>query len=251
MQLFCAIDLLGGRVVRLARGAFDAVTVYNEDPVAQARGFKDEGAEWLHVVDLDGARTGVPSNCATIEAIIAATGLKVEVGGGVRSLETLERLVRAGASRVVLGTQLVTNPAFVQEAVSRYDDVICAGVDARSGEVAIEGWREGAGVAATELIEELKGWGIRHLVYTDIARDGMQTGIDTAAYERVARCAGFPVTASGGVSALDDLRALAKLGDEVVDAAIVGRALYEGSFTVTAALGELSKPVEAQEDDSC
>jgi phosphoribosylformimino-5-aminoimidazole carboxamide ribotide isomerase len=242
MQLLFAIDLLGGRVVRLARGAFDAVTVYNEDPVAQACGFRDEGAEWLHVVDLDGARTGMPANYEVIAALIAASGLKVEVGGGVRSLEALERLVEAGASRVVLGTRLITDPAFAQEAVCRYGDVICAGVDARLGKVAIEGWREGTGVTASELVGELKSWGIRHLVYTDIARDGMQTGIDAAAYERMARRAGFPIIASGGVSTLDDLRALAALGDETVEGAIIGRAIYEGSFTVAEALELLKSP---------
>jgi phosphoribosylformimino-5-aminoimidazole carboxamide ribotide isomerase len=240
VHLLFAIDLLGGRVVRLARGAFDAVTVYNEDPVAQARAFQDEGAQWLHIVDLDGARTGLPTNTAVIEAIIKTNGLKVEVGGGVRSLETLERLVQAGASRVVLGTRLITNPDFAQEAVARYGDIICAGVDARSGEVAIEGWREGAGIAATELVKTLKDWGIRHLVYTDIARDGMQTGIDAEVYRQMARCAGFSVTASGGVSTLDDIRALATLGDEVVEGAIIGRAIYEGNFSVAEAISLLN-----------
>jgi phosphoribosylformimino-5-aminoimidazole carboxamide ribotide isomerase len=241
MHLLFAIDLLDGRVVRLARGAFDAVTVYNEDPVAQACDFRDRGAEWLHVVDLDGARTGSPANSAVIEAIIATSGLKVEVGGGVRSLETLEHLVRAGAARVVLGTRLITDPDFVREAVARYGDVICAGVDARSGEIAIEGWREGAGVAAAEFVETLRDWGIRHLVYTDIARDGMQTGIDAGAYEQMARCAGFPITASGGISTLDDIRALAALGDEIVEGAIIGRAIYEASFTVSEALEERAR----------
>jgi phosphoribosylformimino-5-aminoimidazole carboxamide ribotide isomerase len=241
MHLLPAIDLLGGKVVRLARGDYDAVTIYNDDPIAQARGFRDDGAEWLHVVDLDGARTGVPSNSDVVASIVAATGLKVEVGGGIRSLQALERIVEAGACRVVLGTRLVTGPAFVQEAVCRYGDVICAGVDARSGEAAIEGWREGAGVTADELVIQLREWGIRHLVYTDIARDGMQTGIDAAAYERLAGLAGFAVTASGGISTLDDLRALAALGDSVIEGIIVGRALYEASFTVPEALTLLRK----------
>ncbi|MDR1015320.1 MAG: 1-(5-phosphoribosyl)-5-[(5-phosphoribosylamino)methylideneamino]imidazole-4-carboxamide isomerase [Coriobacteriales bacterium] len=239
MYLLPAIDLLGGKVVRLARGDYDAVTVYSDDPVEQASRFSAEGAQWLHVVDLDGARTGVPANSAVVEAVIAATGLKVEVGGGVRSLEALERLASAGASRVVLGTRLATDPGFAREAAARYGDLVCAGVDARAGEVAIEGWREGAGVAATELVAGLAALGIRHLVYTDIVRDGMQTGIDAEAYRRMARCAGFPVTASGGIAALDDLRALAALGDKAIEGVIVGRALYEGSFTVHEALGAL------------
>jgi phosphoribosylformimino-5-aminoimidazole carboxamide ribotide isomerase len=239
MYLLPAIDLLGGKAVRLARGDYNAVTVYNDDPVDQARRFRDEGAEWLHVVDLDGARSGTPSNSPIIEAVIAATGLRVEVGGGVRTLESIERLVAAGASRVVIGTRLATDPAFARKAVGRFGDIVCAGVDARAGEVAIEGWRQGGGVAAAELVEQLAGWGIRHLVYTDIARDGMQTGIDAAAYGQLARVAGFPVTASGGISTLDDLRALAALGDDLVEGAIAGRALYERTFTVTEAIALL------------
>jgi phosphoribosylformimino-5-aminoimidazole carboxamide ribotide isomerase len=157
----------------------------------------------------------------------------------VRTLESIERLVAAGASRVVIGTRLVTDPAFARKAVERFGDIVCAGVDARAGEVAIEGWRQGSGVAAAELVEQLAGWGIRHLVYTDIARDGMQTGIDAAAYGQLARAAGFPVTASGGISTLDNLRALAALGDDLVEGAIAGRALYERAFTVTEAIALL------------
>ncbi|MDR3053328.1 MAG: 1-(5-phosphoribosyl)-5-[(5-phosphoribosylamino)methylideneamino]imidazole-4-carboxamide isomerase [Coriobacteriales bacterium] len=239
MYLLPAIDLLGGKAVRLAKGDYNAVTVYNDDPVEQAELWALGGARWIHVVDLDGARTGQPHNAALIERIIAAAGVKVEVGGGVRSLATIERLVKAGASRVVLGTKLVSDPTFAQEAVAQFGDIICAGVDARDGEVAIEGWRAGAGVPATELIAQLAGWGIEHLVYTDIARDGMQTGIDAAAYERVSAYAGFPVTASGGISTLDDLRALAAQGPLVIEGAIAGRALYEGSFRIEDAIAVL------------
>jgi phosphoribosylformimino-5-aminoimidazole carboxamide ribotide isomerase len=236
VYLLPAIDILGGKAVRLAKGDYNAVTVYNDDPVDQARLFKGQGASWIHVVDLDGARTGLPANAEIVERIIAATGLKIEVGGGIRSLAAVERFAMAGASRIVLGTKLVTDPAFAREAVATFGDLICAGVDAHDGEVAVEGWREGSGVPAAELIAELKGWGIRHLVYTDIARDGMQTGIDAAAYGHIARQAGFPVTASGGISTLDDLRALAALGDALVEGAIAGRALYENSFTVAQAI---------------
>ncbi|MDR1422110.1 MAG: 1-(5-phosphoribosyl)-5-[(5-phosphoribosylamino)methylideneamino] imidazole-4-carboxamide isomerase [Coriobacteriales bacterium] len=241
MQLLPAIDLLGGRVVRLARGNFDAVTIYNDDPLAQAQLFADQGVRWLHVVDLDGARTGTPFHLATIEALVACPGLSVEVGGGVRSLETVERLAQAGAQRIVIGTQLISDPEFCRIALRDFGDLICAGVDARNGEVAIEGWREGSGVPAVELIAELAFWGVRHLVYTDIIRDGMQTGIDGAAYQRVAACAGFAVTASGGIGTLDDLRELAVLGDNIVEGAIVGRAIYEGNFTPTEALQAISE----------
>lgn len=239
MILLPAIDILEGKAVRLARGDYDLVTVYNADPVDQARVFKQQGASWIHVVDLDGARTGLPRNAEIVERIIAATGLNIEVGGGIRSLAAIERFAAAGASRVVIGTKLVTDPTFAREAVAAYGDLICAGVDAHDGEVAIEGWREGSGLPAAELIAELKAWGIRHLVYTDIARDGMQTGIDAAAYGRIASQAGFPVIASGGISTLDDLRALAAFGSLAIEGAIAGRALYEGAFTVEQAISVL------------
>ncbi|MDR2109398.1 MAG: 1-(5-phosphoribosyl)-5-[(5-phosphoribosylamino)methylideneamino]imidazole-4-carboxamide isomerase [Coriobacteriales bacterium] len=239
MFILPAIDLLEGKAVRLAQGDYAAVTVYNNDPVAQAQQFAQAGAEWLHVVDLEGARSGRPAAAALIEQIIAATGLKVEVGGGVREMQTLQRWIEAGASRVVIGTQLARDPAFARAAAARFGEAVVAGVDARDGEVAIEGWREGSGIAAEELVAELTGWGIRHLVYTDISRDGMQTGINAPAYARIARVAGFAVTASGGITSLDDLRALAALGDDVVEGAIAGRALYERAFTVEQAVGLL------------
>ena len=242
MIVFPAIDLLGGRAVRLAQGDYDRVTVYNEDPVAQAREFAEAGAEWVHVVDLDGARDGVPGNTAVIERIVSEVGIPVQTGGGIRTLDTLERLAAAGASRMVLGTKLATDPAFVRAAVERFDDRICAGIDARDGLVAVEGWREGTATPAAELVAELRDFGIRHLVYTDISRDGMQTGVSVDAYEQISETAGFPVIASGGVSTLDDFRELAALGPDVIEGAITGRALYEGSFklkhAIRAARGE-------------
>ena len=242
MIVFPAIDLLGGRAVRLAQGDYDRVTVYNEDPVAQAREFAEAGAEWVHVVDLDGARDGVPGNTAIIERIVSEVGIPVQTGGGIRTLDTLERLSAAGASRMVLGTKLATDPAFVRAAVERFGDKIIAGIDARDGLVAVEGWREGTATPAAELVAELRDFGIRHLVYTDISRDGMQTGVSVDAYEQISETAGFPVIASGGVSTLDDFRELAALGPDVIEGAITGRALYEGSFklkhAIRAARGE-------------
>lgn len=242
MIVFPAIDLLGGRAVRLAQGDYARVTVYNEDPVAQAREFADAGAEWIHVVDLDGARDGVPGNTDVIERIVAEVGIPVQTGGGIRTLETLGRLDAAGASRMVLGTKLATDPAFVREAVSAFGEKIVAGIDARDGMVAVEGWRAGTATPAPELVAELRDLGIRHLVYTDISRDGMQTGVNVDAYEQIAETAGFPVIASGGVSTLDDFRELAALGPDTIEGAITGRALYEGAFklkhAIRAARGE-------------
>jgi len=234
--VFPAIDILGGKAVRLAQGDYDRVTVYNDNPFVQAKLFAEQGAEWVHVVDLDGARTGVPENIRIIERIANDSGLKVEVGGGIRSLATLKRLAFAGVLRCVLGTKLVTDHEFVDEAVAKYGDRVVAGIDARDGMVAVEGWREGTATPADELVGELAALGMRHLVYTDISRDGMQTGINAPAYSHVASVAGFPVVASGGVSTLDDIRALLALGPEVIEGVIAGRAIYEGAFTLPEAL---------------
>ena len=243
MIVFPAIDLLGGKVVRLAQGDYERVTVYAEDPVAQAREFAAAGAEWLHVVDLDGARDGVPGNTAVISDIAREVDLPVQVGGGIRTLEALGGLAEAGVARMVLGTKLATDPGFVREAVSRFGgESIVAGVDARDGMVAVEGWREGTATPAADLVAELRDLGVRHLVYTDISRDGMRTGVDIDAYEAIAEAAGFPVIASGGVSTLDDFRELAAAGPDVMEGAITGRALYEGAFklkhAIRAARGE-------------
>lgn len=238
MIVFPAIDILGGKAVRLKQGDYDQVTVYNEDPVEQARIFAAQGAEWVHVVDLDGARSGVTSNIEIVERIASEVGLKVEIGGGIREIQTLERLLAAGAARAVIGTKLVTDPQFVRAATARFGDRIVAGVDARDGQVAIEGWREGTATPSEELIAELRDLGVRHLVYTDISRDGVLTGINSAAYARVAEVAGFPVVASGGVSTLWDIKAIRALGDDVVEGVICGRAIYENQFTLPEALAE-------------
>jgi phosphoribosylformimino-5-aminoimidazole carboxamide ribotide isomerase len=236
MQLFPAIDILDNKAVRLLKGDYQAVTVYNDDPVDQAKRFAAAGAKWVHIVDLEGARSGVPTQLSTIEAIVNTTGLKAEVGGGVRKLQHIQSLQDVGVSRVVLGTGLVKDPTFAFEAIERYGNLICAGVDSLNGEAAVEGWQEGSGYTTEQLIKNFKDRGLQHLVYTDIARDGAQTGIDHTAYRTIAGYAGFPVTASGGITSLDDIRALAALGDQVVEAAIVGRAIYEHNFTVEQAL---------------
>lgn len=235
MDLLPAIDILDGRAVRLAKGDYDKVTVYNEDPVSQAQAFEEMGATWIHVVDLNGAKSGIPENIELIEKIMAKTLLKVENGGGIRSMQTLQRLYDAGVSRVVLGTSLITNKEFAAEAVAKFGGMLTAGVDARGGEVAIEGWREGAGVPAEELIAEMADLGFQHLVYTDIARDGMQTGIDDQAYIRIAQVFRNPVIASGGVTNMGDLRRLGKQAS-AIEGVITGRAVYERTLDVSEAL---------------
>jgi len=241
--VFPAIDILGGRAVRLAQGDYERVTVYNEDPVAQARSFAEQGAEWIHVVDLDGARDGTPGNIEVVERLAREVGLPVQNGGGIRTLGTMQRLADAGVTRMVLGTKLATDPGFVRDAISRFGpEGVVAGIDARDGMVAVEGWREGTSTPAADLVAELRDLGVRHLVYTDISRDGMRTGVNVDAYEIIAETAGFPVIASGGVSTLDDFRELAALGPDTVEGAITGRALYEGAFklkhAIRAARGE-------------
>lgn len=232
MYLLPAIDILEGRAVRLAKGNYSQVTVYNDDPVDQARKFEAQGATWIHVVDLDGARTGVPENIAIVERIVQETSLSVEIGGGIRTLKTLERLADIGAARMVLGTALVNDPELARAAVERVGgDRLTAGIDAKGGEVAVSGWIEGSGIAACDLAREMGKAGFKHIVYTDIARDGMQTGLDVQAYVQMAEAFGHPVIASGGVASVADIERLAPVAASI-EGVITGRAVYEGTLTV-------------------
>ena len=240
MYLLPAIDILDGKAVRLAKGDYDQVTVYNDDPVEQAKRFEAEGATWLHVVDLDGAKSGRSENARTIERIASATALKVEVGGGIRSMGTLASLRDAGAARMVLGTALVNDPDFAQAAIEEYGDALAAGIDAKGGEAKVAGWREGSGVQAVDLARHVASLGYAHLIYTDIARDGMQTGIDPAAYAAMADAFGHPVVASGGVASVADIEALAAVAASI-EGVIAGRAIYEGSLGVAEGVAACAK----------
>ena len=235
MYLLPAIDILEGKAVRLAKGDYARVTVYNDDPVEQAKVFEDAGAEWIHMVDLDGAKTGEPVNIAVIERILASTSLHIEIGGGIRNLDTCARLADAGASRMVLGTALVRDPEFAQAAIEEYGDMLAAGIDAKDGEVAVAGWREGGGIDAAELAARMSALGYRHLVYTDISRDGMQTGLERAAYERMADAFGHPVIASGGVASMADIDRIAPIASDI-EGIIAGRAIYEGTLPLREAI---------------
>lgn len=240
MILFPAIDLIAGKVVRLRRGDRSQMDVYSTDPVSVARGFVDSGASWVHVVDLSSAfeedESARAANDAAIKALCHVDGISVDVGGGVRTSERIDELARAGASRIALGTVLVRDAAFARMAARVYGELLVADVAAAGGKVKVNGWRDGVGIDADELVSQLSGYGFRHLVFTDISRDGMQTGIDVDAYRHIAQVAGFPVVASGGIATLDDVRALASAGDGVVEGAITGRAIYEGNFTLEEAL---------------
>lgn len=240
MILFPAIDLIDGKVVRLERGDRSRMTVYSDDPVAVARSFADAGAHWVHVVDLSAAfgedEPARAANLRAIRAICGIEGLSVDAGGGVRSLARIDELAAAGAARIALGTVLVTEPGFAEVAARGFGELLVADIAAREGQVKVNGWRDGVQREALDLVAELAALGFKRLVFTDIARDGMQTGIDVDAYRAIARTAGFPVVASGGISTLDDIRRLAAAGDGVIEGAITGRALYEGSFALEDAL---------------
>lgn len=245
MILFPAIDLVAGQVVRLERGDRSHMKVYSADPVAQARAFLEEGASWVHVVDLSAAleedEDARAANTAAIRAICQIDGLSVDVGGGVRSLARIDELAGFGCRRIALGTVLVTEPGFAEVAARGFGELLVADVAARDGMVKVNGWRDGAGRSVEDVVGDLAGLGFHHLVFTDIARDGMRTGVDVDAYRRIASLAGFPVVASGGISSVDDIRALAAAGEDVIEGAITGRAVYEGVFTVAEALAAASE----------
>lgn len=240
MELFPAIDLLDGRAVRLYQGDYDRETVYNDDPVAQAMAFAAEGARWIHVVDLDAARTGTPRNREVIAAIAAAVGVPIQTGGGVRDEAAAEALFDAGVARVVLGTAALEDPALVRALASRH--AVAVGLDARGREVAVRGWEQGSGRDLLDVAREFADAGVDALIVTEIGRDGTLQGPDLEGLGDVLEATELPVIASGGVGSLDDLRALTSLrtSGRRLAGAIVGRALYEGSFTLTEALAEVT-----------
>jgi phosphoribosylformimino-5-aminoimidazole carboxamide ribotide isomerase len=229
-----AIDLLGGKVVRLHRGSYDAVTVYDEDPVGRARRFRADGAERLHVVDLDGARAGRCVQSDVIRDIVAAFGASVQVGGGVRSREAFESYVACGAERIVLGTAAVRDTALVRALATEHPRRVIVAVDAKNGMVATDGWESVSEKRAVDVARAFADVPIFAVLYTDVARDGTREGPDFALTVTLARETGLSVIASGGIGSLDDLRALAS--HPGIDAAIVGRALYDGVFTLSDAL---------------
>jgi phosphoribosylformimino-5-aminoimidazole carboxamide ribotide isomerase len=236
MQLYPAIDLRGGRAVRLYQGDYARETVYSDDPVAQAVAFADDGAEWIHVVDLDAARTGRPENRAAIAAIAAAVDVPVQTGGGVRDEAAADALFSAGVARVVIGTAALEQPALVGRLAARAP--VAVGLDARGREVAVRGWEEGSGRDLLDVARQFADVGVEALVVTEIGRDGTLEGPDLAGLAEVLEASALPVIASGGVGTLDDLRRLAALGaaGRELSGAIVGRALYEGAFTLSDAL---------------
>lgn len=239
MILYPAIDLKDGNCVRLLRGEMEAATVFGTDPAAQARAFQDAGAEWLHMVDLNGAFAGRPVNGAAVEAILGTINIPVQLGGGIRDMATVEGWLAKGLSRVILGTVAVENPDLVRQAAAAFPGRIAVGIDARGGRVATRGWATETEVMATDLARRFEDAGVAAIIYTDIDRDGAMQGPNIAATEGLARAVGIPVIASGGVSSLDDLRALAQT--QVIAGAISGRALYDGAIDLAEALALLKR----------
>ena len=239
MEIFPAIDLLGGQVVRLYQGDYGKKSTFGDDPAAFAKQFEKAGARYLHLVDLDGAKAGMPQNFDAVRRIAAGTGLFIEFGGGVRDVETVERCFAAGVGRVILGTAALNNRPFFQRMVEKYGDAIAAGVDARDGRVAVEGWLQTSETDSIVFCEQLKKTGVKYIVYTDISRDGTGLGVSGELYRRLVEIGGVNFTDSGGVSTAGDIVKLAKIG---VYAAIVGKALYNGAIDLDAALRLAEQP---------
>jgi len=235
-----AIDLKDGRCVRLRQGDMAAETIYSEDVVAVARKWQQCGAGLIHVVDLNGAVDGEPKNLPHIEAVRRAVTVDVQVGGGIRTIETVRRYLKAGVSRVVLGTVALTDRAFLEQACTEFPRQIVLGLDARDGKVAVKGWTAVSETKAIDLLKEVSGLAIGAVIYTDIARDGMLNGPNLTALKEVADCSAFPVIASGGISRIEDLLAVRSLGARI-EGAIVGKALYDGKLDYRAAVAAVSK----------
>ena len=236
MQIFPAIDLSGGQVVRLYQGDYDKMTVYGADPCAVARDFIDAGAKYLHVVDLDGAKDGTLANFESIAAIAKQGGLYIEVGGGIRTEERIRQYLDLGVSRCILGTVAVKDFEFTARMARKYGDAIAVGVDARDGFVAINGWKELSSETGIDFCRRLYDAGVKTVIYTDISRDGAEKGTNLELYRQLAQIGGLNITASGGVSSLAELRELQHIGTH---AAILGKALYTGRLDLKTVIEEV------------
>ena len=236
MQIFPAIDLRGGQVVRLYQGDYDQETVYAADPCAVARDFLAAGARYLHVVDLDGARDGTLANFETIAALVRQGGLYIEVGGGIRTEERIRRYLDLGVGRCILGTIAVKDFAFTERMAKKYGDRIAVGVDARDGFVAVSGWKELSAERGVDFCRRLRDAGVKTVIYTDISRDGAEQGTNLDLYRELAGIEGLDITASGGVSSIEELRELQAIGTK---AAILGKALYTGRLDLKTVMKEV------------
>ncbi len=233
MNIFPAIDLFGGNAVRLFKGDYNQMTVYNTDPAAVAEAFRAQGASFLHMVDLEGARDGGTPNKDTIRRVVSDTKLFTELGGGIRTLRTIEDYLEIGVNRVILGTAAVTEPGFVEEAVKRYGAHIAVGADLRDGQVAIKGWTERTGADGMEFCRRMEALGVSTMIVTDISRDGAMRGTNRALYKTLSETVNMQIIASGGVSTLDDVAALRAMN---LYGAIIGKAYYTGAIDLAKAI---------------
>ncbi|MCE5284374.1 MAG: 1-(5-phosphoribosyl)-5-[(5-phosphoribosylamino)methylideneamino]imidazole-4-carboxamide isomerase [Pelosinus sp.] len=236
MKIFPAIDIRGGKCVRLTEGRFDQETVFADNPVDMAVKWAKQGAEFLHVVDLDGALAGKSVNLAVVSAISKTVDIPVQLGGGIRTMENIAEVLSAGVSRVILGSIAVKNPELVKKACQKYGQQIVVGIDARDGQAAVEGWGVTGGIGAEELAKNMAKAGVQRIIYTDISRDGTLSGVNIAATSSLARAAGIPIIASGGVSNLNDILAVKRAEKDGVEGVIVGKAIYTGSLILAEAL---------------
>jgi len=231
-----AIDLKDGKCVRLEQGLMERDTVFNDNPAAQARAWQEQGAELLHIVDLDGAFAGEPKNRAAIEAIVQAVSIPTQLGGGIRDIATIEAYLALGISRVIIGTAAQRNPELVKEACEKFPGQIVVGIDAKDGMVAVQGWAEVTGITAIELAKKFEGFGVAAIIYTDISRDGMLQGPNVAATRQLAASINIPVIASGGLSTLEDIKNLMTVESAGVTGVITGKAIYTGAIDLAEAI---------------
>ncbi len=241
MILFPAIDIRNGRCVRLTEGKFECETVFAEDPAEMAVRWADAGAEYLHVVDLDGALAGQSGNTEVIKRILAKVKMPVQVGGGIRTLANIENMLALGVTRVILGSVAVRDPELVREACQKFPGQVVVGIDAKNGEVAVEGWGIGGGIGAIELAKKMAAVGVEHIIFTDISRDGMLSGVNVEATAELAKASGVKVIASGGVSSLADLKALQVHEADGIEGCIIGKAIYTGALDLKEALAALKE----------
>ena len=233
MNIFPAIDLYEGKAVRLYKGDYAQMTVYSDNPTEIALDFKAQGAQWIHLVDLEGARDGDTPNLETIRRIVKESGLKAEVGGGIRSIEVIEKYLSVGVCRVILGTAAVTNPAFLEEAVKRFGEHIAVGVDIKDGFVAIKGWRETSELEAFAFCRKLESLGVKTVICTDISKDGAMQGTNVALYDAMRSELGMQIIASGGVTDITDIERLAAMN---MYGAIIGKAYYTKAISIKEAI---------------
>ncbi len=244
MIIFPAIDLKDGQCVRLKLGDMDQATVFNDDPGAQAKAFQDQGFEWLHVVDLDGAFAGESKNGAAVDAILANTTNPVELGGGIRTMEHIDNWLAKGVARVILGTVALRDPELVKAACKKYPDRIAVGIDAKGGKVAVEGWAETSELTVIELAKQFEDAGVAAIIYTDIDRDGVLKGLNIESTLELANAVNIPVIASGGLADIKDIERLIEPDCDILEGAISGRALYDGRLDPAEALALIQKSRE-------